>query len=52
MKPEGPVLEVSGSSRRVRKVSIVKPDGPVRDKSGHKSICPGTCNHTTGIMLR
>ena len=30
---------------------LVKPDGPVREKSRHKIICPGTCYHTTGIML-
>ena len=65
MEQEGPVPEVSGSSRRVREyyvsseaggsgniTFIVKPDGPVWEKSGHKIICPGTCYHTTGIMLR
>ena len=31
---------------------LVKPDGPDREKSGHKIICPGTCYHTTGIMVR
>ena len=31
---------------------LVKPGGLVREKFGHKIICPGTCNHTTGIMLR
>ena len=29
----------------------MKPDGPVREKSGHKIICPGTCYHTTGINV-
>ena len=51
MKPEGPMPEVSGSSRRVREVSS-EAGGLVREKSGHRIICPGTCYHTTGIMLR
>ena len=35
MSPEGLVSEVSGSK------FTVKPDGPVREKSGHMSICTG-----------
>ena len=48
------VPEVSGSTRRVQEVSSEagrSGSGKVRAYMC-KIICPGTCYHTTGIMLR